>query len=79
VALFTCLLVIVGGLQTCAFVQSERASLGVSAIGLTTQTLVPDQPITIRIGMRNGGRSTAEIVDANVMLNIGRTVPQKAG
>jgi hypothetical protein len=77
VAAFTGLLTIVTGTQVWAFIQSERASVTVVAIGPNTP-IKSNQPLVFGLIMRNGGKSTADIVDGNVTLNFGpNKLPEK--
>ena len=57
---FTFLLLIVGAVQAWAFVQSERASLTLSATQFSAG-LAAGKPFMITFEVKNGGKSTAQI------------------
>jgi hypothetical protein len=65
VAVFTLLLVIVGAFQVWVYMVTERAYLSLSAIGMDSPPTA-DKPIVLRLQVKNSGRTTAFVVDANV-------------
>ena len=60
-AAFTIGLVIVGSLQTYAFIASERAFVSPTATNFTNGFVVGEDPLQMWIAMRNGGKSVAAI------------------
>lgn len=66
ISLFTLLLVILAGIQTCAFVSSERASVVPVEANFTREPVAHDKTVSITLKMKNGGKSTAimEVVEA---------------
>lgn len=67
-AAFTIALVIVGGLQTYAFVASERAFVAPTATNFTNGFVVGENPLQMWIAMRNGGKSVATIEELVVAI-----------
>jgi hypothetical protein len=61
--LFTGILMLVGALQTWAFVASERAFL---TVGNFTLTIAPDAPLAPVFLIKNTGKSVGSIVDFNI-------------
>jgi hypothetical protein len=62
-------LAVVGIIQAWAFIQSERAFIGFLGI-ISPFELVPEIPITAQAKIKNAGRSTAFVIDANVTTTI---------
>ena len=50
-----------GGLQTYAFIASERAFVSPTATNFTNGFVVGENPLQMWIAMRNGGKSVATI------------------
>jgi hypothetical protein len=68
VALFTCVLTIISGVQAWAFIASERAFVTVARPDLSLIAKAPDQPFQIPLVVVNTGRDTAIATGFNVTL-----------
>jgi hypothetical protein len=60
---FTGVLMLVGALQTWAFVVSERAFL---TVGNFTMSIAPDVPLAVIFALKNTGKSVGSIIDFNI-------------
>lgn len=77
VAVFTAVLASVGGIQTWAFIQSERASLYVNILSIEPSPVQPLRPFSIRLSVTNTGRSQASIVEAKTKGWVSLSLPEK--
>ncbi len=66
VAYFTLVLAMFTGVQIWAFVSSERAFISVEPADPRAKISASDNPIVLRVIIRNGGRSTAMTVEYDV-------------
>jgi hypothetical protein len=71
---FTALLCVVGGIQTWAFVQSERAFVSIAGVEISGGALQANIPLSFLINVKNSGRDTAFIGDSR---NVVRTQPDE--
>jgi hypothetical protein len=76
VAVFTAVLAFVGGAQTWAFIQSERAYLTFTNFNFIGG-LVANQPLSLLFQAKNSGKSAAEIRNISVTTAIGINYPLK--
>jgi hypothetical protein len=67
-AIFTCILTIVGGIQAWAFIASERAFVSVTSLDLSRIANAADQPVEIPLVAVDSGRSSARVTAFNVTL-----------
>jgi hypothetical protein len=80
VGAFTAVLAVVGGLQTYAFIQSERAFAALAAIRIGGNEVTPQKAVVLMLEIKNSGKSTAFIENASttaVFLKASETLPAK--
>lgn len=76
VGIFTLVLAVVGGIQTLAFIQSERAALFFNVVTFAPYPFVRDQPMYAQVDAANTGRAQAFIVDEKIAFHLG-LLPEK--
>jgi hypothetical protein len=73
---FTAMLVVVGGIQAWAFIQSERATLAIIKFRVDAYPPTPEDPFTVILTIKNGGKSAATITgEANSVVLVAATSP----
>jgi hypothetical protein len=77
VGLFTIVLAGIGGIQSWAFIQSERAAVYVNIETIIPSPLIADKPVFVAVTVFNNGRSQAFITEGITQLSFYYKIPDK--